>query len=152
MLFLCFLHYVNNFFTSRQQIWPHYHTRANREVLTWKLTLKNRPLSLSHIAPIRKVIYDLAGNLFLKSYYIVREVRAVHKPLFNIDLFSNLKAILSPIRVYSSLLPNRLLKQRSNLKHTHSKCVTYVTVSALQGTYKLSDESIRKTPVAISNS
>lgn len=34
MLFLCFLHYVNNFFTSRQQICPHYCTRANREVLT----------------------------------------------------------------------------------------------------------------------
>lgn len=44
---------------------------------------------------MRKVIYDLAGNLFLKSYYVVREVRAVHKPLFNADLFSHLKAILS---------------------------------------------------------
>ncbi len=46
----------------------HIHTRANREVLTWKSTLKKQPLSLSHIVPMRKVIYDLAENLFLKSY------------------------------------------------------------------------------------
>lgn len=44
---------------------------------------------------MRKVIYDLAENLFLKSYYILCEVQAVRKPLFNTDLFSHLKAILS---------------------------------------------------------